>query len=420
MCSSGWSTFARARRARRRRKSARAISSSRRRCPTRRRPTAPTTSAISKARCSACLAKADYAGFAGRAAESKSRGHIRGIGFVELYRMHRLGRRRGRVPSRSTRTDDFTVLIGTQSNGQGHETAYAQVVAAISRRAAGADQGRAGRHRSRRDRRRHRRFALDPHRRRHGRPRARRSSRHRSKDLAADELEAAAADLEIVDGRIRIAGTDRSISYEEIAALPAATPEKRTAIESFTPPVATYPNGTHVCEVEIDPDTGRTRIACYVVVDDFGLTLNPLLLEGQVHGGIAQGAGQALMEGAVYDAEGQLLTASLMDYCVAARRRPAELRLRDAQRSLDHQSAGAQGRGRSRDDRLDPRRDERRRRRPLARLRDRPHRHAGDPVRGVQGDPQSDGLSSLPYRSVARRAALTRPGKPAILPVTAC
>ena len=136
------------------------------------------------------------------------------------------------------------------------------------------------------------------------------------KDLAADKLEASAQDLEIVEGRIRIAGTDRSISYLELAALPQATPEKRTAIEGFTAPQATYPNGTHICEVEIDADTGATRIARYAVVDDFGFTLNPLLLEGQVHGGIAQGAGQALMEAAVYDAEGQLLTASLMDYCL--------------------------------------------------------------------------------------------------------
>jgi len=89
------------------------------------------------------------------------------------------------------------------------------------------------------------------------------------------------------------------LSYEALAALPAATPEKRTAIESYTPPQATYPNGPHVCEVEIDPETGRTRIDRYHVVDDFGAVLNPLLLEGQVHGGIAQGAGQALTEGAL-------------------------------------------------------------------------------------------------------------------------
>jgi carbon-monoxide dehydrogenase large subunit len=136
------------------------------------------------------------------------------------------------------------------------------------------------------------------------------------KDLAADKLEASVDDLELVDGSIRIVGTDRAITYAELAALPGATAEKRAAVESFEPPNATYPNGTHLCEVEIDPDTGETRIVRYTVVDDFGFTLNPLLLEGQVHGGIAQGAGQALMENTVYDEHGQLLTASLMDYCL--------------------------------------------------------------------------------------------------------
>jgi aerobic carbon-monoxide dehydrogenase large subunit len=136
------------------------------------------------------------------------------------------------------------------------------------------------------------------------------------KDLAADKLEAAVADLEIADGEVRIAGTDRAISYAEIAALPAATEAKLTAIESFAPPAATYPNGTHACEVEIDPETGEVAIVRYAVVDDFGFTLNPLLLAGQVHGGIAQGVGQALMERAVFDENGQLLTASFMDYCM--------------------------------------------------------------------------------------------------------
>ena len=136
------------------------------------------------------------------------------------------------------------------------------------------------------------------------------------KELAADKLEAAVADLEITDGTVRIAGTDRAISYAEIAALPGATADKLSATQSFAPPNATYPNGTHACEVEIDPATGETMIVRYTVVDDFGFTLNPLLLAGQVHGGIAQGVGQALMEQAVFDREGQLLTASFLDYCM--------------------------------------------------------------------------------------------------------
>ena len=262
----------------------------------------------------ACLAKADYAGFDRRLDESKSHGLIRGVGLSSYIECTAFGQ--GETGSLILeKSGDFTVLIGTQSTGQGHETAYAQVVSEtldvpLSR--IKVVQGDTDRVASGEGTGGSRSIPI-------GAVMVDRASRKLAaslKDLAADKLEASTQDLEIVDGRIRIAGTDRSISYEELAALPQATTEKRTAIESFTPPHATYPNGTHLCEVEIDPETGRTNIARYVVVDDFGFTLNPLLLEGQVHGGIAQGAGQALMEGAVYDEDGQLLTASLMDYSV--------------------------------------------------------------------------------------------------------
>ncbi|HZZ61969.1 MAG TPA: xanthine dehydrogenase family protein molybdopterin-binding subunit [Roseiarcus sp.] len=262
----------------------------------------------------ACAEKADFAGFASRLEESRSRGHIRGVGmstYIECTAWD--DSETGSVVLEES--GDFTVLIGTQSSGQGHETAYAQVVSEYldvplsrvkvvqgdtDRIATGFGTGGS------------RSIPI-------GAVMVDRASRKLAamlKDLAADKLEAAAQDLEIVDGRIRIAGTDRSISYEELAALPTAKPELRTAVETFAPPHATYPNGTHICEVEIDPETGRALIARYTVVDDFGRTLNPLLLEGQVHGGIAQGAGQALMERAVYDEDGQLLTASLMDYAM--------------------------------------------------------------------------------------------------------
>jgi len=137
------------------------------------------------------------------------------------------------------------------------------------------------------------------------------------KDIAADALEASAGDLEIADGAVRVAGTDRVISFAELAAHPGATPEKLRAAKEFSIEPPTYPNGTHIAEVEIDPDTGTTSIVNYVVVDDFGATLNPLLLAGQVHGGAVQGIGQALMEDTVYDsATGQLLSASFMDYAM--------------------------------------------------------------------------------------------------------
>ena len=262
----------------------------------------------------ACLAKADHASFAERAEEARARGMIRGLGISSYIECTAWGDgERGSVTL--DKNGDFTVLVGTQSNGQGHETAYAQMVAQhldvpiervkvvqgdTDRVATGSGTGGS------------RSIPV-------GAVMVNRASQALAaslKDLAADKLEASVEDLEIADGRVRIAGTDRAISYEEIAALPAATAAKLTAIDAFEPPNATYPNGTHACEVEIDPETGATTIVRYTVVDDFGFTLNPLLLAGQVHGGIAQGAGQALMERTVFDEDGQLLTASLMDYCL--------------------------------------------------------------------------------------------------------
>jgi carbon-monoxide dehydrogenase large subunit len=135
------------------------------------------------------------------------------------------------------------------------------------------------------------------------------------KELAADALETSASDLEIDNGVIRIAGTDRSISFADLAK--KADPSKLNAAETFSSADGTFPNGTHSVEVEIDPATGKIAIVNYVIVDDFGVTLNPLLLAGQVHGGTVQGIGQALMEQAVYDpADGQLVTGTFMDYAL--------------------------------------------------------------------------------------------------------
>src|SRR5262249_39920667 len=115
------------------------------------------------------------------------------------------------------------------------------------------------------------------------------------KQLATDALEAAASDLEIVDGAVRIAGTDRVVPFAELAGSPKASADMLTTEDAFAPTEPTYPNGTHIAEVEVDPETGYVDILNYVVVDDFGVTLNPLLLAGQVHGGAIQGVGQALM-----------------------------------------------------------------------------------------------------------------------------
>ncbi len=260
----------------------------------------------------ACLAKADVAGFEERAEAARKLGLIRGIGMSSYIECTAWGE--GEEGSIALdKSGDFTLLIGTQSNGQGHETAYAQVVSQyldVPLERVKVVQGDTDRVATGNGTGGSRSIPI-------GAVMTARASQTLAaslKALAADKLEAAVADLEIADGHIRIAGTDRAISYAEIAALPGATAQKLKAIESFVPPSATYPNGTHICEVEIDPETGATRIVRYSIVDDFGAILNPVLLAGQVHGGVAQGAGQALMERAVYDESGQLLTASLMDY----------------------------------------------------------------------------------------------------------
>jgi carbon-monoxide dehydrogenase large subunit len=135
------------------------------------------------------------------------------------------------------------------------------------------------------------------------------------KQHAADLLEAAAVDIEFKDGSYSIAGTDRSASLFQVAKSARAKGGTFTAGGEYTPTAATYPNGCHVCEVEIDRDTGQVALVDYWAVDDFGTVLNPMLLAGQVHGGVGQGVGQALLEHTVYDPKtGQLLTGSFMDY----------------------------------------------------------------------------------------------------------
>jgi len=136
-----------------------------------------------------------------------------------------------------------------------------------------------------------------------------------AKDLAADALEVATVDLEYREGRIQVAGTDRGIGLFELA---ARQPDRRIFIDSTSSVSGpTWPNGTHVCEVEIDPETGMVEIASYVSVNDAGRVVNPLIVEGQIAGGALQGLGQALCEAVVYDPEsGQPLSASFMDYAM--------------------------------------------------------------------------------------------------------
>ncbi len=144
----------------------------------------------------------------------------------------------------------------------------------------------------------------------------------KAKKVASFVLEAAEADIDFKDGKFSVKGTDKSVDFASVA-LQAYVAHKFTGEQLepglkegafYDPTNFTFPSGVHIAEVEIDPDTGVTTIAKWTAVDDFGVIINPMIVEGQVHGGIAQGIGQALLEGAVYDANGQLLTASYMDY----------------------------------------------------------------------------------------------------------
>jgi len=268
------------------------------------------------------LATADVAGFAMRRAAAAARGRYRGIGYAVYIEQS------GMPPDefaelRFDPDGTLTMLMGTQSSGQGHQTAYAQLAAerlglpldkirvvqgdtaaiAFGRGTGGSRSLPVGG------------ASVDA---------AAGKLIAKGRRIAAHLLEAAEVDVAFADGVFRIPGTDREIAIAAVARAafnPAQLPDgvEPGFAESghFTPPAPTFPNGCHVCEVEIEPDTGHVDIVRYLVVDDFGTVVNPLLLRGQVHGGVAQGVGQALLERTVYDPEtGQLMTGSLTDYCL--------------------------------------------------------------------------------------------------------
>jgi len=258
---------------------------------------------------------ANWKEFPKRVKAAKKQGLVRGIGlgtYVEVCGT--MGEETANV--RLDPNGDVSILIGTQSSGQGHQTAYAQLVAEqfgiapervhvfqgdTDQIATGLGTGGS---------------ASIPT----GGVSVERATRELGKNLreiAAEALETSASDLEFNEATVRIAGTDRSITFAELAKRPGVDRSKLNASATFTSADGTYPNGTHLAEVEIDPATGIIRIVNYVIVDDFGVTLNPLLLAGQVHGGAMQGIGQALMEQAVYDPkDGQLVTGTFMDYAL--------------------------------------------------------------------------------------------------------
>lgn len=256
------------------------------------------------------LARADWNGFAARREESRRRGKLRGRG-LSMYLEWT-----GAVP---TETVDIqvdadgavTVFSGTQAMGQGLETTYTQLITevlqvpAASIRIVQGDTDRAngvGSVGSRSAFVGGSAVVAAGH-----------KTIVRGKELAADALEAAVADIEYRDGKFRIAGTDRTIRLDELA---ARQPERFIRVSATqTPSTPSWPNGAQVCEVEVDPETGEVHVARIASVDDIGRVINHMIVEGQIHGGIAQGVGQALYERAVYDPDsGQLLTGSLMDY----------------------------------------------------------------------------------------------------------
>ncbi len=260
------------------------------------------------------LLEADVAGFPARKAESARAGRLRGLG-IAYYIESILGDQN--ETTRIAFADDggIDLFVGTQSNGQGHETVFAQflhdrlgVPFDKVRLVQGdtdliAQGGGTGGSRSVTMQGSSIWGAAD-------------AWIAKATPFAADELEAAIADVEFTDGAFRIAGTDREIGVMALVARARATGRSDLLVEEreTVVPGRSFPNGAHIAEVEIARETGETRVVRYTVVDDFGVLVNPMLAQGQVHGGVAQGLGQAITEHVAHDADGQLVSASFMDY----------------------------------------------------------------------------------------------------------
>ncbi|MCU0800832.1 MAG: xanthine dehydrogenase family protein molybdopterin-binding subunit [Rhodobacteraceae bacterium] len=276
---------------------------------------------------------ADIAGFEKRAAASKAKGKLRGIGYSTWIEacgiapsnlVGVLGARVGLYDAATVRvnaTGNISVMTGAHSHGQGHETVFPQIVAdmlgvpASSVDIVHGDTSKIP-------------FGMGSY-----------GSRSlavcgtaitkavdkiiaKGKKIAAHMLEAAEGDIEFKDGKFSVAGTDKAKAFGEIAFsayvphnYPLETLEPGLEETAFYDPANfTYPAGAYACEVEVDPDTGKVTVESFTCADDFGNVINPLIVQGQVHGGVAQGIGQALLENVAYDAQGQLLSGSYMDY----------------------------------------------------------------------------------------------------------
>ena len=278
---------------------------------------------------------ADIAGFAARKAKSAENGKLRGLGvncYIEACGIApsnvvgMLGARAGLYDAATVRvnaTGSISVMVGAHSHGQGHETAFPQVVAEMI----GIDESMIeivhgdtskipfgmGTYGSRS-------LAVCGS----AMVRATEKVINKAKKIAAHLMEASEADIELKDGQFSVAGTDKSVAWGDVT-LTAYVPHnyplediepglEETAF--YDPANFTYPAGAYACEVEVDPETGKVTVERFSAADDFGNIINPMIVDGQVHGGIGQGIGQALLEGCVYDDTGQLLTGSYMDYAM--------------------------------------------------------------------------------------------------------
>ena len=278
---------------------------------------------------------ADLKGFAARRAASEAKGKVRGLGvncYIEACGIApsnlvgQLGARAGLYESATVRvnaTGGLVVMTGSHSHGQGHETSFPQVIADMI----GIDESMVeivhgdtantpmgmGTYGSRS-------LAVGGS----AMVRATEKIIAKAKKIAAHLMEAAEADIELKDGAFSVAGTDKSVAWGDVT-LAAYVPHnyplediepglEETAF--YDPANFTYPSGAYACEVELDPDTGKVSIERFAAADDFGNIVNPMIVDGQVHGGIGQGIGQALLEAAIYNEDGQLLSASYMDYAM--------------------------------------------------------------------------------------------------------
>lgn len=264
---------------------------------------------------------ADLPGFAARKADSAARGKLRGLGtcsFIDFASPFN-----DRMEIRFDDTGALTIVAGTHSHGQGHQTSYAQMIHSwlgvpfdkIRLVQGDSDKVTYGRgtygSRSMTIGGSALRLAAD-------------KIIEKAKKIAAHVLEAAEEDIEFADGNLTVAGTDKSMHICDLVPMsympmgwPAHLGMGLEAEATWTPESGpNWPNGTHFSEVEIDPDTGAVDLVRHVAVNDSGEVINPLLLAGQVHGGVAQGIGQALMEDVAYDSDGQILSGSFMDYCM--------------------------------------------------------------------------------------------------------